>query len=155
MSNENDDTRLEAAFDALRRDTASRQPDFVRMRDAAAEEASRMPKLGVVDGGVEDGSSFDRTPSRTRRRVARFGGWVSLAAAAGAAALLFVDGGVDPADAEFEALVSAYTADASAGAWMSPTAALLDIPGLDLGTVPDVGGALRATGGVDLPGRDS
>lgn len=159
MSNEKEDGRLEAAFEALRQDTTARAPDVHRMLDVARSDAEGAPRLAVVDGGAaHDGPGTDgmRHGSASRQRLVRFGGWVSLAAAAGAAGLLFVESGVDPEDAEFEALVAAYSTDAASGAWRSPTAALLDVPGLDLGAVPSVGGVLPAgSDGRAAAGRDS
>ena len=157
MSYENDDGELGRAFEDLRRETAARAPDFTEMMAEARERAAEMPQLGVVNGGGDaDAREADVRDSREdpRRRMARFGGWVSLAAAAGAAGLLFLQQGVDPADAEFEALVAAYSADAASGAWSSPTDALLDIPGLDLGSVPSFGGAVRGTDADNVQGRE-
>ena len=78
---------------------------------------------------------------------------MSLATAAAAAGVLLVSPPADTADAEFERLVAAY---ARSGSWTSPTASLLEIPGIDLAEVPSIGGALPGVDGSDAPnGRDS
>lgn len=171
MSNREDridvhERELREEFDALRRDAgrSGRVPDFDAMMARAKDEVVSRPALEVVAGGAARSSdaakpgSDERTGDgvRARRRVVRIGGWVSLATAAVAAGLLLVQNptrGLD-ADAEFERLVAAYSADAAAGAWRSPTDGLLDMPGLDLGAVPSVGGSLRDTNSNDAPAPD-
>lgn len=154
MSHENDDRRIVDGFAELRRQTESKAPDFEEMMAKARAAAADVPQLTVVTGG--EGGSPQAAQPDVRRRLARVGGWASLATAAAAAGLLMVQSGSDQADAEFEALVAAYTSSATAGAWTSPTAALLDVPGLDLGSVPTFNGVLNAAdrnGSVE--GRES
>ncbi|MEM7416253.1 MAG: hypothetical protein AAF389_12190 [Gemmatimonadota bacterium] len=142
MSHENDDRRIVDGFAELRRQTESRTPDFDAMMAKARTAAADVPQLTVVVGGEEGAAPAVR--GDVRRRLTQAGGWVSLATAAAAAGLLLVQSGGAGADAEFEALVAAYSASASAGAWTSPTASLLDVPGLDLGSVPTFDGVLNA-----------
>jgi len=154
-----DDHRLRDGFRALRAhaERPGAVPDFENMLAQAKASAAGLPPLelvGAASGGhqrADDG----------RRRLTRLGGWVSLAAAAAAVGVLFVSPGVSTGDAEFERLVSAFATDAGAGGWRSPTSALLDVPGLDLGAVPTIGGTLRDMGaaasstGTGPEGRDS
>lgn len=154
-----DDQRLRDRFRESR-DYAERPgavPVFEEMMARAQAEVSAEPSLDVVHGPAGRSSRADGA----RRDLARIGGWVSLAAAAAAVGLLFLDPSGTGADAEFERLVTAFAADAGSGAWRSPTSALLEMPGLDLGAVPSIGGAIRGldlSNGLDATGpegRDS
>lgn len=144
------DAALRDEFRRLRTEVeADRVPDFNAMMARAKEEVAARPALEVVAGGGGDSSSTGigvRDDERTRRRIVRIGGWVSLATAAAAAGILLIGTpGTSEADAEFERLIVAYSTDAAAGAWRSPTANLLRTPGVDLGAVPSVGSALPTT----------
>lgn len=155
MSQDNEERRLAEAYSAVRRDTEARTPDFEAMLARAKSDAAGLPKLGVIEGG---GDGVAEATQDRRHTISRFGGWVSLAVAAAASGLLLVDrasvdGTSDPADAEFEALVAAYSAQ---GSWTSPTAALLNIPGVDLGSVPTFGDVLEGANPSDAEsGRQS
>jgi len=138
MTDHRDDADLRAAFGDLRSEVDRSAPPFETMVEAARRQAGELPELRVVDGDATVGGGGGVGP-RTQGRGARFavlGGWVSLAAAAAAVGLLMLNPPVDDADAEFEALVASYTAVARTP---SPTAGLLDLPGLDLGSVPRIG----------------
>lgn len=152
-----EDEQLRDAFAALRAETgASGQvPDFRAMLDRARADAAATPRLEVEAGGASDARA------RRRGRTLRIGGWASVAVAATVAALLLTDGRSD-ADADFDALIASYSADVSAGAWRSPTSALLDVPGMDLvRTVPSIGASARGLDPAtrpptpDEPRRDS
>lgn len=150
---ERDDDALRARYGELREETEASGsiPDFRAMLSRAEVEAADMPRLDVVRGGAPAGDAVVG-PSR-RAKVAA--GWITLAAAALAGVLLVrpPSGG---ADAEFERLVASYAAEAST--WRSPTDALLDIPGVDLGAVPTIAGPTRGSRPVAAPppdGRDS
>jgi hypothetical protein len=144
-----DDRDLREEFELLREDVrgSGRVPDFDAMLLRARDEIGSRPALQVAAGGGDN--------TRVRRRAVRVGGWVTLATAAAAAGILLI-GSPAPAvdaDAEFERLVAAYTADASSGAWRSPTATLLRSPGLDLGSVPSIGGSIIDVNPNDGPGE--
>ena len=151
MTIDRSDEQIRRAFQAQRQDLErSSVPEFDSMLARARAEAAKVPELEVVQGGASDEATSAGSPRDPRWRMATVGGWVSVAAAAAAVALLFVSPGTSEADREFEALVRAYTNDVAAGALRSPTTSLLDIPGLDLGAVPSVGSSLR---GVVPAGR--
>jgi len=138
MTNDRHDADLRAAFDGLRDTVDHSTPDFRTMMEAARRDAEGLPQLSVVDGAGIEQSIPEKVDQERRRgaRVVRIGGWVSLAAAAATAGLLMINPPVDQADAEFEALVASYSTVARAA---SPTAGLLDLPGIDLGSVPRIG----------------
>ena len=126
------DERIRARFQRLRSETEERGvPDFQAMLDRAREDA-RAPAHGPWPA------------LRThRRRLLWAGGWTGAAVAAALAAVLLTRDRTDP-DAEFERLVSSFATDASAGAWRSPTSALLDVTGADLmRSMPSIGGSLE------------
>lgn len=150
MTNHRDDADLRAAFDGLRDEVDRAKPDFRTLIEAARRDAEGLPKLGVVDGTGTDKATV-MSADRARQqgaRVVRIGGWFSLAAAATAAGLLMINPPVDQADAEFEALVASWSTVSRAA---SPTAGLLNVPGIDLGGVPRIGTPPVADfeGGVD------
>lgn len=138
MTDHRDDADLRAAFGDLRSEVDRTAPAFETMVEAARRQAGELPELRVVDGDptVGGGGGVGHRMQGRGARFAVLGGWVSLAAAAAAVGLLMLNPPVDDADAEFEALVASYTAVARTP---SPTAALLDLPGLDLGSVPRIG----------------
>lgn len=163
MTRRKEDDLIRQDFERLRSETeaSGRVPEFgVVMARAKADAAASLdlpvvvPDLPVVvpDLRVVAGDPTPSAPQPSSRRVLRIGGWASAALAAGVAAILLVPGGSD-ADDEFDRLVSAYASDAAAGAWTSPTATLLDVPGMHLTrSVPSLGGAVR---GLDPAGRPS
>jgi len=139
-----DEDRLADDFGELRADVEAggRLPDFNAMMVAARDTSVR---------------ALTDTPTLRHRRAVSIGGWVSLAAAATAAGLLLVGAPADSAEADFERLVASYTTDGASGGWVSPTASLLDTPGVDLGAVPSFGGVLRGMPArtTEPEGRDS
>lgn len=146
MTRDNEEDLIRGEFEALRAESTrpGAVPDFGDMMARARRDAGRMDDAPVV-----------RTLQH--RRVVRIGGWMSLAAAAAAVGLLLVDTGSLDRDAEFERMVASYSAS-NATTWRSPTSALLDLPGLDLGSVPSIGRGVRGVNrpNQDLPdGRDS
>ena len=144
MTQERDERDLREAFATLREDVEAPGgvPDFTSMLETARLEAARKPDLQVVPGGA------DRARVTGRRTL---GLWATLATAAAAAAILIVGDQADTADSDFEALVSAYAADAALGAWRSPTDGLLRTPGVGLGAVPRVGPVRRPPRGEGGP----
>ena len=133
MSQERENDALRDAYQRLRSETegSARVPDFGAMMARAKEEAAR-PSMAVVAGR-----------GRPRRALV-VGGWATVALAAAIAGILLVDsrGGGD--EQRFEHLVATYTADAAGGVWTSPTAGLLDVPGMSFTrSMPSVGDPLR------------
>jgi hypothetical protein len=124
MSGRQQDADLRARFDAQRRADAEDAPSFAALLSRARAEAA----------------APTRTAGRWRldaRRLAYAGG---LAAAAAVAALLLIPRSPSSEDA-FEQAVHAFQTDPALGAWQSPTAGLLNVPGQQLmSTVPSVGG---------------
>ena len=126
--------------------TRDNEEDLIRGEfEALRAESTRpgaVPDFGDMmararrDAGRMDDAPVVRTLQH--RRVVRIGGWMSLAA-------------------ECERMVASYSAS-NATTWRSPTSALLDLPGLDLGSVPSIGRGVRGVNrpNQDLPdGRDS
>ena len=139
----------------------------VMPEDAQSEDVTFRDEFGALraevgsSGTVPDFDSMMMraraevvTKARSRRRLSNIGGWVSLATAAAAAGILLLGNPQADADAEFERLVAAYSADLAAGGLESPTAVLLDGPGLDLAAVPSVGSTLRGLDRDAAPGRN-
>jgi hypothetical protein len=145
MSGHRDDEGLRGRFQHLREETEQdgRVPDFDAMMARARADAASSPTLEVVDGG----QGARRGPDATRRRVFRLGGWASAALAAALAGLLLL-----PADRdgdEFDALVASFS---SSTTLQSPTAGLLDVPGIEfVRSMPSVGGSLRGAGLEERP----
>lgn len=140
-----DDRDLKGAFGALREHDrgAGRAPEFGAMLAEAKRQADARPQLEVVAGGGH------------RRRLFWLGGWASAAVAAGVAALVLLGRGPS-GDDDFARLVAAYTTEAAAGEWSSPTASLLDVPGMDLmRSMPSIGSPLRGLDPSSLPPRPS
>jgi len=158
VSEEREHDALRDEFERLRSETGAsgRVPDFGAMIARAKADAAARPPLAVVEGAA--GERLGRRP----RRAVVIGGWASVALAAAIAGVLLVEGRHGSAEAEFESLVAAYAADGAGGTWSSPTASLLDVPGMSLTrTMPAVGNPLRDfdPGGLaerpDPEGRDS
>ena len=129
-------------FQRLRNDTERGSvPDFQAMLDQAREGARRAEQRPAT------------TRTARRRRILWAGGLASAAVAAALAAVLLTDYPSDP-DEEFELLVASFASDASAGAWRSPTSALLDVPGSDLiRSLPSVGETARDMDPRQPPGE--
>ncbi|MDX1495559.1 MAG: hypothetical protein R3253_15940 [Longimicrobiales bacterium] len=130
-----------------------RPEELVRDFDALKHEvraAGRVPDFGAMMARAKEQAAGDEpTPVRIRR-------WAPLAAAAAVAALLLSGLPGDDDEREFERLVASYSE--TAGTWRSPTASLMDIPGVDLGAVPSFGGApgvVTPPGSEPVEGRDS
>ena len=121
-----EDEQLRARFGRLRSDLEREgAPDFRTMVERAKNAA-------LLDRST--------APALARRRWFTLSGWAVTAAAAALAGVLLSRRGSD-ADAEFDRLVAAYASDAAAGAWRSPTDALLEVPGSELiRSVPSIGG---------------
>lgn len=146
MSEQRVDDGLRDRFQELRAGTEQSRgaPEFgalmARARLQAESEAAARPALEVVAGGS----------TLPRRRVVRVAGWASAALAATVAGLLLTNRGPSD-DEEFARLVAAYSADASAGVWQSPTSGLLEVPGIDLvRSLPSIGSSVR---GLDPSAR--
>jgi hypothetical protein len=134
MSEQRVDDDLRERFQELRADTAGSGgvPEFGVVMARAQEVAAARPVLEVVDGS-----------SWSRRRGLRIGGWASAALAATVAGVLLTNRGPSE-DEEFARLVAAYSADVSAGVWLSPTSGLLEVPGIDLvRSLPSIGTSVR------------
>ncbi len=128
------DDGLRDRFQELRAETARADgtPEFSALLARAEADATARPTFEVVAGGAW-----------SRRRVVRMGGWASAALAATVAGLLITNRGPSE-DEEFARLVAAYSADASAGAWQSPTSSLLEVPGIELvRSLPSIGTSAR------------
>jgi hypothetical protein len=135
------DEELRRRFLELREDVerSGAAPDFQVMW-------ARTEALAAEPTAHESASrgSDERTLVWRRRRVLRVGAWATAALAAVLTGLILVRHGPDD-EARFESLVAAYDNDA----WRSPTAGLLDVPGIELmRAAPSVGGA---TGGLENP----
>jgi hypothetical protein len=124
VSGQRQDTDLRERFEAMRRDDAGRAPRFASLLARAQEEAAR-------DGGWR---------WRSARVAWRRAGWASGLAAAAVIAALIVIPRVRSQEDAFEQAVQAFQTDPALGAWRSPTASLLDVPGSDLiTTLPRLG----------------
>ncbi len=135
-----DERDLRDRFQGLRDDLeSSGVPDFDAMWARAASTAVNVPRLEVHRGEMKE------PLDSTRGRVVSAGGWISLATAAAAAALIVVGPtrSVSDPEADFERVVESYLVDGASGGWSSPTASLLRIPGVDLGDIPDVSRTIR------------
>lgn len=145
MKHETDDD-LRADFQALRADVEASDgvPSFDAMFSRAKAEAAS-PEAAA--GGAAVTNDLERA---RRRRAFPVAPWIPLAAAAAVATILLVGLPGPDGDAEFERLVADYSTTATA--WRSPTASLLEIPGVDLGAVPSIGTGLPS---FDLPEADA
>ena len=142
MSEPRVDDGLRDRFQELRAETeqSGGAPEFGALMARAQADAAARPALEVIEGGS----------TWSRRRVVRVGGWASAALAATVAGLLLTNQGPTEDD-EFARLVAAYSADASAGVWQSPTSGLLEVPGIDLvRSLPSIGTSVR---GLDPSAR--
>lgn len=147
MRDPTEDQDLKALFQELKARDRRSVPDFGPMMARAKEEVNRPaeenrvriysvpgadPKTGIH--GVRESVTAWIRP---RTRWALTGGGV-LAAAAVAA--VFLVQRPETTDADFERAVHSFATDPALGAWKSPTADLLNVPGLELlRTVPKVG----------------
>ncbi|MGH7467367.1 MAG: hypothetical protein ACRENP_05210 [Longimicrobiales bacterium] len=126
MNDRHQDPELRSRFEELRRVDASRAPSFADVRARAQAEA--LPDA-------------DSTLGREWRVTLRRFGWAYGLAAAAMIASLIVIPRVRSDDA-FERAVQTFHANPALGAWRSPTAGLLKLPGSRLiSTVPSVGTA--------------
>ena len=156
----NEDRALEESlrddFRTLRSDveTSGAVPDFGGMMAAARAEIDEVPALRLIDAEA-DRESVQSDPPLPRTVWMRPGTWLSAAMAAAAVGLLLVGPGENTADADFERLVAAYSADAALGAWRSPTEGLMRTPGLDLGSVPSITPTVPGERPRPEEGRDS
>lgn len=129
-----DDRDLREAFGRLRDADASRTPDAAILLARARAQADR-PDAPELESARR---------RRAWRRGLRWGvPGVSVALAAGLAAVLLVPGGGDE-DAAFDQAVQAWAE--TGGSWRSPTDDLLRMPGDELlRTVPRIGGTRPST----------
>jgi hypothetical protein len=151
VTRQREDDGLRERFQELRGESARQGglPDFDAMIARARAEATGRPTLGLLGGAAWRRGG----PATDYRRLARAGAWASFAVAATVAGLLLTDR--RPREAEFERLVAAYATDASAGAWRSPTASLLAVPGMELTrSMPSIGGPVRGLDPSTLPARE-
>ncbi len=142
MSSSLEERRLRELFQELREQTESGSeiPVFDAMIERAKVDPAGKPTLEGIDVGGDG-----RAAVRARRRYA-WGGWASAAVAAGILAIVMTRGGGE--DEAFERLVTAYATDVTSGAWSSPTAGLLEVPGLELlRGVPTLGGSVTGQPG--------
>ena len=142
----NTDEQLRELFTALRAETQAQTPapPFDAMISEAKRAAAAREQLRLVPGGRRG----------ARYRLVRWGGWTSAAVAAALVGLMLI-GNDPPTDEAFEQLVTAYSTDASGGAWVSPTADLLEVPGLELlRDMPGLGVSTRGQPGNPALGRD-
>lgn len=140
-----EDQRLRQRFLELKEETdrAERVPDFGAMLARAKAEAAASSPLEVV-AGVRAGG----TRVWPDRRLLRAGALATAALAAAVTGLILVDRHPS-GEAEFEQLVAAYESDT----WQSPTAGLLDVPGIELTrSVPSIGGPARGLDPNTRPG---
>ena len=147
-----DDDRLREAFQALREETeqAGRVSDFGAMLDEAKRQAEARPPLQVVAG-----SQGSQGGQASWRRLVRVGTWASAVLAAAVAGLILLDR-APAGDEDFERLVASYAAGSTGGSWGSPTAGLLEVPGIDLmRSLPSIGAPVRGINPADLPARQS
>jgi len=120
MNDHQRDPELRALFEAQRRDDAANAPSFAELMSRAR-------------AAVPEAQSALR---QKRRRREWAGG---LAAAAAIAALILIPR-LQSGDDAFEQAVRAFQTDPGLGAWQSPTASLLNMPGDGLlTTIPSVG----------------
>ena len=127
MPDHQKDHDLKGLFRRLQEEDRKKLPEFGALMARAREEAAR--------------SGMETSPLRgvTRRFPRRLAWGGSLLAAAAAAAFLLarIPG---TSDSEFVQVVQGYTSNPAAGAWISPTQSLLDLPGTRiLSTVPSLG----------------
>jgi hypothetical protein len=133
---------LRARFQELRArsESTGRVPEFRTVLARAEATLEARPALEVVAGR-----------STSSRRWLRTGAWASAALAATVAGLLLVRGGPS-SEEDFARLVASYSSDVAAGAWQSPTSALLDVPGMDLmRSMPSIGTSLPDFGAIAPP----
>ncbi len=128
MTNQPQDPDLRALFQALKDEDEGKAPSFPRLLSEAKEAHGRP---------VSTPAAGPSSVWFSRRKLA-WGGSL-LAAAAVAAVWLLPSRGTS--DAEFVLAISAFSSNPAAGAWRSPTDALLELPGSEvLTTRPKLGG---------------
>jgi hypothetical protein len=138
-----EDQRLRQRFLDLKEDTerAGHVPDFGTMLTRAKAAASP-PSEAVAGARTVNARAWPG------RRLLRVGAWAGAVLAAAVTGLILVDRHASSED-EFEQLVAAYESDQ----WQSPTAGLLDVPGMELTrSVPSVGGPARGLDPSTRPG---
>lgn len=143
MIHPTEDQRLRQRFLELREDTerAERMPDFGPMLTRA--RAAALPRPAGVAGACAPNARV-----WSDRRFLRAGAWATVALAAAVTGLILVDRHPS-GEAEFEQLVAAYESDR----WQSPTAELLDVPGIEFTrSVPSIGGPARGLDPSTRPG---
>jgi hypothetical protein len=119
---ERQDPDLNARFAAQRRVDASRAPSFAAMMARAQDTAEPVVRA-------------DRHMWLPRRYA-----WTGAVAAAAAIVALIMVPWTRSGDDAFEQAVRTFSSDPALGAWQSPTAGLLDLPGDGLLTsIPSVG----------------
>ncbi len=151
MTRPRDDDGLRGRFRALREETEASggAPEFRLMLERARADAVSGPTFDVVEGGAP------RRRAGSGRPLVRAGAWASAALAATVAGLLLTDRRPRNDD-EFLRVVAAYSDDFAGAGWQSPTAGLLDVPGLDLvRTLPELGGPVRGLDPATLPPPES
>ena len=143
MSEDHLDDLIKERFARLRAEENAGVPDFAAMYARAEQE----PAASVE---TEHQSETQKVIPLAKRRKhwiqARWPVAVGTLAAAALAGVMLIRPGT--ADAEFEALVTAFAADNAA--WQSPTDDLLNVPGLEfMNSVPVIGGPYGAP--LDTP----
>lgn len=128
MSGQRQDPDLRERYEAMRREDSGRAPRFASVLARARVEAAREQS--------QEKSSVWRSHPLAWRRV----GWASGLAAAAVIAALIVIPRIGSDEDAFEEAVHAFQTDPALGAWRSPTASLMDLPGSHLITsMPRVG----------------
>ena len=145
MSDRGFDSELRGRYSRLRAEDRAGMPEFdallARAQSQVAEEASQRGESGSADiAPIQVGRRrLLGLPSHAAR-------WSLVAGSLAAAALAGVMLLPPSADENFEALVAGFSSDAAGGNWRSPTAGLLDVPGIELVRfLPSIGGTLDLT----------
>ena len=139
---------LRERYAQLRAEDRTRKPEIEavleRARAQVLEEASRQSEAGPAEVVPIEAGRRGLLSRRAPRWTLAAG---SLAAATLAAIML-----TQPtADEDFEALVTGFATDVAGGIWRSPTAGLLEVPGIELiRSIPSIGGTVDLGG--DLSG---
>ncbi len=136
MHNMPPEDSLRTTFQTLRSEDRQRTPDVLGMLEKARLEAKASTESIPVAAEVV----------AARHRLSFRETWPLAAGvlfAAAFAGLMFVgQGEVD----EFDAVVMAYSQTRSTGLWSSPTAGLLEVPGMEMiRSMPELGGSLDGT----------
>lgn len=147
MRDPREDQDLKELFQELKAGDRRSVPEFGPMMARAKAEAGRQGEdsgvhiYSVPTAGPQTGIQGVREAVlawvRARNRWALTGGGV-LAAAVVAAVFLIQQ--PETTDADFERAVHSFASNPALGAWKSPTADLLNVPGIELlKTVPKIG----------------